>query len=86
MGQGGPRRRHQAGVKRKAYTHRAARRRDHRTIRPGIRAARSISFSFHAVKPRKPSLFAAMALIIGGITLGIVADGRLIQAAAPVRP
>jgi drug/metabolite transporter (DMT)-like permease len=31
-------------------------------------------------EPLEPSLFAAMALIIGGITLGIVADGRLLQA------
>jgi drug/metabolite transporter (DMT)-like permease len=37
-------------------------------------------------EPLEPSLFVAMALIIGGITLGIVADGRLIQTSAPARP
>jgi drug/metabolite transporter (DMT)-like permease len=37
-------------------------------------------------EPLEPSLFLAMALVIGGITLGIVADGRPIRAAAPARP
>jgi drug/metabolite transporter (DMT)-like permease len=37
-------------------------------------------------EPLEPSLFLAMALIIGGITLGIVGDGRLVQAGVPARP
>jgi drug/metabolite transporter (DMT)-like permease len=36
-------------------------------------------------EPLEPSLFLAMALIIGGITLGIVADGRVVRASAPAR-
>jgi drug/metabolite transporter (DMT)-like permease len=37
-------------------------------------------------EPLEPSLFLAMALIIGGITLGIVADGRVAQIRAAARP
>jgi drug/metabolite transporter (DMT)-like permease len=37
-------------------------------------------------EPLEPSLFLAMALIIGGITLGTVADGRAVQATALAKP
>jgi drug/metabolite transporter (DMT)-like permease len=37
-------------------------------------------------EPLEPSLFLAMALIIGGITLSTVADGRAVQATALAKP
>lgn len=37
-------------------------------------------------EPLEPSLFLAMALIMGGITLGTVADGRTVQATALAKP
>jgi drug/metabolite transporter (DMT)-like permease len=37
-------------------------------------------------EPLEPSLFLAMTLIIGGITLGTVADGRTVKLSAPAKP